>query len=796
MIRQPRFGLALTTVALVLFCTVGAGLGTERIALDRAAIAVDAGQPSFVQYAVEDLAGYLKDIAGRETPVVDLAKASASTIVAVGPEAARRILDTAFPAEKLGDEGYLLKTVRKNGVAYVVAAGATPRGTKLALAALMKAIRAEGRSALVDASLSCTGRPAFAVRGMHFNGWAFNYPHTFRSWREQDWQRFLDILSYQEVNLFYLWPFMEIMPVPLSAEDRAYLEECRRVVDYAQKKHGMEVWIMQCTNRVARDRCGVADPRERPYWRPVQEDLTPGNPQHLQAILASREALYRIVNNVDGVCNIDSDPGYCMGSPLADYVAVLQGCRALLDRHNLHGKQAKLVNWMWYGWGLPHARAFEPGHQKLTIELLRGQLAEPWWLVNGRFEFLPLCRQQAVLQKTVLLPYGVIEAEPSYPATNVGIDAMRAALGDHLVKYPELRGVMGNVQTPLMQLPHLYFFTSCIADLQYCKRSEKEVLVELASHLYPEHAQLVADGYLALKEPDPARIEPLVRQLDDLLAHDRLGRLGVLGRKLFPDHRIVAQVLLWQLRHRWARERLVQGVGPNTSKAECMALVRDYFDAYLAWDVAHGWHRLWGWNGWLLGGFPSDPRFAAMAGRLSKCLGDKTQIEASFGEIAKALSAKYDLAAVQTGCIAPLQKAVLAGSPVNTLAQRAKATASVAPDPARYPASAANDGLPATLYWPGALVQNNSEWLQLTWDHTQTIKKVVVRFLQHPSMHGRTIRLQREASPAKWEDVATTVIPGDASAPQAVATFQLSTPVTLDKIRIVNLLDLFEVEVY
>ena len=40
------------------------------------------------------------------------------------------------------------------------------------------------------------------------------------------------------------------------------------MVDYAQKKHGMEVWIMQCTNRVAKDRCGVADPSAAPTGGP------------------------------------------------------------------------------------------------------------------------------------------------------------------------------------------------------------------------------------------------------------------------------------------------------------------------------------------------------------------------------------------------------------------------------------------------------------------------------------------------------------------------------------------------
>jgi hypothetical protein len=52
--------------------------------------------------------------------------------------------------------------------------------------------------------LDATSRPVFAKRGLHFNGWPFHYPYTFRAWREADWQRYLDILAYQQVNLFYL----------------------------------------------------------------------------------------------------------------------------------------------------------------------------------------------------------------------------------------------------------------------------------------------------------------------------------------------------------------------------------------------------------------------------------------------------------------------------------------------------------------------------------------------------------------------------------------------------------------
>jgi hypothetical protein len=61
--------------------------------------------------------------------------------------------------------------------------------------------------------------------------------------------------------------------------------------------------------------------------------------------------MYRILDNADGVCNIDSDPGFCPDSNFEDYVKVLQACREMLDRHNFHGKQAKLVNWMLWGWG-------------------------------------------------------------------------------------------------------------------------------------------------------------------------------------------------------------------------------------------------------------------------------------------------------------------------------------------------------------------------------------------------------------------------------------------------------------
>jgi hypothetical protein len=629
------------------------------VTLNHAQIVVDPSQPSFVQYGVEDLAGYLKEVTSGATPVAVEHDNTKATHILVGAEAVAKQFPQLVPDAKLGNEAYLLKVVAKGDATYVIAAGVTPQGTKLALGTLMKAIQAEGKDAFVPANLNLLGKPSFGKRGMHLNGWPLNHPYSFRGWTEKEWQRYLDILAYQGTNLFYLWPFIEIMPVPLSPEDQAYLEECRRVVDYAQKKHGMEVWLMQCTNRVAQDRCGVADPRVRPYWRPTQKDLNPGKPEEFQAILESREAMYRIVNNADGVCNIDSDPGFYADSPVSDYVKVLQACRTLLDRHNIHGKQAKFVNWMLWGWGRKEKMQIEglADHQRLALHAVKQGLPEPLWLISGQFpEYLPMCRREGLISKTLYLPYGAIEYEPAYPRTTVQTDAIRGMYNGTDAKSSDIAGIMGNVQTPLLQFPNLFYFTSVWCDSSYLNRSERDVMLELSGHLYPDHKELLADCYLALKEPDPAKIEKLANQLDDVIRKDKFGRLGVFGRKLFPDHRIVATSLHLQLRLRAAQERLLHGVTPTTPKPKSVRLLSDYFDAYLSWDLANGWHGLWGWQAWWLG----DGNPAAIAKSLRKNLNNDADVNACLDEVARTVSAKHDAAIVQQGCIAPVKEALKA----------------------------------------------------------------------------------------------------------------------------------------
>ena len=296
--------------------------GIRRVDLGGGAIILDSNQPGYVQHAVSELRDYLREISGRDVPVITALDEKADIVIAVGKDSVQGILGEPVQLDGLGEEGFLIKTVRKDGKVIVAVAGGGSQGTKYGIAHLMNLIRPGGKSAYVAETLEVRTSPRYSKRGIHLNGWAFKYPYTFRCWPEADWRRYIDLQTLQGVNLLYIWPFMEIMPVPLSPEDESYLDEVNRVIEYAQVQHGMEVWIMQAVNRVARDDCGVKDPRHRPYWRPSQPDLDPGDPAQFKRIAESHEALYRVLTNADGFCFIDCDPGGWHGSPPEDLLKV------------------------------------------------------------------------------------------------------------------------------------------------------------------------------------------------------------------------------------------------------------------------------------------------------------------------------------------------------------------------------------------------------------------------------------------------------------------------------------------
>ena len=221
--------------------SLAAAQTSQRISLDDAVVLVDGSEPSYVQYAAKDLASYLSEITGKTAAVSNSVSAGrkAKAVIAVGAKMASAMgadLGTAGPDQ----DSSVIRRISRSGADVVVVAGSDPHGTNTGVATLMQMIRADGKSAYLEGPLDLRNKPSFAVRGIHLNGWPLNYPYAFRSWKEADWKKFIDIAWAQRINLFYLWPFMEILPVPLSSEDEAYLQEVRRVVDYAKNaaRHG------------------------------------------------------------------------------------------------------------------------------------------------------------------------------------------------------------------------------------------------------------------------------------------------------------------------------------------------------------------------------------------------------------------------------------------------------------------------------------------------------------------------------------------------------------------------------
>jgi len=672
-----KFRMLLTVCALFLLALpIATAQPKIQISLDYHAVLVGSDEPSYVQYGARDLATYLREITGDRVSVSSNAKElrKAASVIAVGKSAADDLHLSIGDAGDLGREGYVIRSVNQANQQLLIVAGADPHGTNAGIARLMRLIHGDGNSAYLDGPVDVLSKPAIAVRGIHLNGWPLNYPYAFRSWKEEDWKRFVDIAWIQHVNLFYLWPFMEIVPLPLSPEDDAYLHEVQRVVDYAQKQRGMEVWIMQSANRIGVSDCKVKDPRFRTYWvmGECQQDMNPADPEQFSKILAHFEALYKIVNNADGFCFIDSDPGGWPGSPLSDQTKIFNGARKLLDRYNVHGAKAKLVDWMWLGWGR-HPSGDESGERAIdfmvkTIENVKTNLVEPWELIAGISSYLQSAQQESVLNKTTFLQYGAIEMEPAFPSTNLGLKSVQEVF-ETAAKFPDLKGIMGNNELMSLQFPRTFYFFNRAWDAGYKDRNEPEVLSELARQLYPDHQQLIAAAFQGLRENDPKKIEPTLAEISKLVESGNAGHAGAIGRYLFPDQLAVAKNLEMQLGIRAARQKFIHAMerDQKPSVEESARLLEDYFAKLLAWNHETGWDKMIDITIWNAPIYEKDKELGSAAAQLRKILAQGrpytsyTQISDFFDGISRQLLQNYGRDSVMIGCIEPFKLAIIQG---------------------------------------------------------------------------------------------------------------------------------------
>ncbi len=493
--------------------------------------------------------------------------------------------------EGLGAEGYVLRVTTLGGRPVVVAAGATDRGTRHAIYEFIRQVDVSGGRPLLPTRLGIRQKPSFELRGVYAHQhWAYNYPYALRTWSVEEWKLYVDLLAYLDVNLLQIWSMAGILPVPLSKDDEEFLRRYPPVIEHAQKNHAMEVWIGECANNVCA-KGNVPPVAERLYFD-VEMLKNPGDPQQLAELTKARSAFYEICNNADGYWVIDSDPGGWEGSPAEEFVSILSENRKLIDRHARLGKKAKLIYWMWVGWGTGPR---EDNWQR-TIEQMRQRIPEPWWITVSWDGHWQVADEAGVTPKAIYYPYGAVEPEPSLPFTTVVPKAVIDAL-DVEDRVATVQGAMANAQTPLCQLPNLYFFTRAIWDMALRREDRKASMHQLARLIYPQRADVLTAAWMSLGHPDAPKAEDLAEELNRLCDQEQLGRPGPVGLKLFPDYSLVARDLARQLRIHAAAVAFCRSAGSAAPDAEALARLERYCLLSLEWRRRTGFRRF-GTNGY------------------------------------------------------------------------------------------------------------------------------------------------------------------------------------------------------
>lgn len=548
-----------------------------------------------VEYALGELAAFC-----RQSPEIEVVRVAeppggGGPVVLVG----RGIVERDLPSVArtidwpgLGREGFVLRVVERHGAPAIIAAGAEDLGTHHAINALTCNLDVTTLPPTLPLNLDVVEKPSFDLRGMYAHQhWAYHHPYALRSWTVDDWKRYVDILALMRVNLFQIWSMAGILPMPLSEGDEQFLKRYPPVIDHAKRNHGMEVWIGECANNVC-DRRDVPPIAERLYFD-VEVLKNPGEPAQLEQIRAARAEYYRICNNANGYWIIDSDPGGWEGSPSSEFVDVLMMNRELIDRHTKLGKEAKLVYWMWVGWGRGDK---EQNWRDVCRDLLK-RAPEPWWMTVAWDGHWKIVDELGLHDRIVYYPYGPIEPEPSMPFTTVVPECVPAALN-----VPErigrIRGIMGNAQTPVCQLPNIYYFTRAAWDMNLRSADREQAVRELARLIYPERAELVMRCWMSLGSPEAPDAASLSDELAGLANSLSLGRPGPIGVKLFPDYGQVARDLAEQLRiHGVAMEFCRMADGSSINEARLLEQLTRYCLLSLAWRRRNGFRRF-GTNGY------------------------------------------------------------------------------------------------------------------------------------------------------------------------------------------------------
>lgn len=592
--QKGRLTIAMLVVAVMLHAGAAwcmAAPSVEEIgSLNRCAIVVSNVQPAFVRRAVDDLVDIVRDLSGRKILVLRPGEASAVladlALIEVGLRTAREIgTEANLPVAGVAEEHVVVaRTLEEPQGArrlLVEVGGVDAAGLQAGVLELIRQLRVRADEVTIEVPLAVVRRPRFTTRSMYAHlHWAYKRPYALRSWTLDDWKRYVDLLTHLGYNAIQIWPMVELMPHPLSAEDEAYLSRFAELIDYAQQQRGMKVFIGSCPNNITEDARGVPI-AEREYFE-FERLLDPADPDNLARILEHRSDLYRTVPNADGYWVIDSDPGGWPGSETSAFVEILLGHRRLIEKHGARPSEQPVIYWMWQGWGTGR-----PQHDfGRILGEFGARMQGPWLVQVCNAAHLRACEGAGVTDRAIWFPYGLVEDEPSGPFTELRLQAIADSAA--YAKIHGLQAIQGNAQTPLMQLPNISALAlAAWGDARTGKPGE--MLAPLANRLLRERADVLISAWQALGGTDPAECLTLADEVRRL-AHDRDAR-GTLAVILGDWHGRILDDLATMLIIRAQTLAFAHQVATGTPPEQLVDALTLYVVMTANWLANTGYHN-------------------------------------------------------------------------------------------------------------------------------------------------------------------------------------------------------------
>lgn len=416
--------------------------------------------------------------------------------------------------------------------------------------------------------------------------WSYNHPYAARTWTLEDWHGYVGGLKQLGYNFILIWPMMETMPDPLTPSDEANLAKIAKVIEMAHKEFDMKVSIVLCPNVSPKSEEGRKYTFEqRPFFH-TDDRVDPADAAAFGKLMAWREKLFAPLKQADGLFIIDSDPGGYPNSTNLEFVYILDAHRRMLDKLR---PGIQIDYWALHGWE-SYSRFYATGEFKSAptselrnaISLLSKQPVEPWGIASGRGA--DLADSLGMRDRVLSFPYGAIEAEPSFPFTLISDRAYKGAQGSGP------RGVLGNSQTHMVQLPHTFGFARGAQGLSL----NREDYIEFGNQLVTGQGALLVEGWEALQGKDVKRITAVAKNLSALLKKGITP--GPLKGLYFGNVESYVDDLVKQLQMAGSLHSLTQVL--ESGKAQKPAIkkaLHSFVTAAEAWQKKHNYSNSWHW---------------------------------------------------------------------------------------------------------------------------------------------------------------------------------------------------------